>query len=113
MLLRSDRAGCQNVVLLLDIHCCLFKPAVQPLNVHFNRQVLAMNQAFAEERRGMSGMDASSRHLLGQRQNVTAAPWNVAREGHKVRPALCQLLSSMLHVLFQSRSFILIELPTS
>ena len=49
-------------------------------------QVLAMNKAFAEEQKALSGMDTSSRHLLGQRQDVTAAPWNVAQAGHKVRP---------------------------
>ena len=43
-----------------------------------------MNKAFAEEQKTMSGMDTSSRHLMGQRQNVTAAPWNVAQAGHKV-----------------------------
>ncbi len=45
-----------------------------------------MNKAFAEEQKALSGMDTSSRHLLGQRQDVTAAPWNVAQAGHKVRP---------------------------
>lgn len=44
-----------------------------------------MNRAFAEEQKPLSGMDTSSRHLLGQRQDVTAAPWNVAQAGHKVR----------------------------
>lgn len=44
-----------------------------------------MNKAFAEEQNTVSGMDTSSRHLLGQRQDVTAAPWNVAQAGHKVR----------------------------
>lgn len=48
-------------------------------------QVLAMNRAFAEEQKAMSGMDTSSRHLLGQREDVTAAPWKVAQAGHKVR----------------------------
>ena len=44
-----------------------------------------MNRAFAEEQSTVSGMDTSSRHLLGQRQDVTAAPWSVAQAGHKVR----------------------------
>ncbi len=44
-----------------------------------------MNRAFAEEQKAMSGLDTSSRHLLGQREDVTAAPWKVAQAGHKVR----------------------------
>ena len=41
-----------------------------------------MNKAFAEEQK--SEVDADSRHLLYQRQNVTAAPWNIVEAGHKV-----------------------------
>jgi hypothetical protein len=42
-----------------------------------------MNKAFAEQQK--SEADTESRHLLYQRQNVTAAPWNVAQAGHKVK----------------------------
>ena len=102
MLLTSEHAGFQDILLLLDFHCCLFAPGIQLFMAHF--QVLTMNQAFAEERRGISTMDTSSRHLLGQRQNATAAPWNVARAGHQVSSALlCQARSSMPHVFFQFR----------
>lgn len=48
-------------------------------------QVLAMNQAFAEDQeKAVLESDTSSRRLMGQRQNATAAPWNVAQAGHKV-----------------------------
>ncbi|CAL5226901.1 g9774 [Coccomyxa viridis] len=71
-----------------------FTRALQP-NVHFVEvsttdmchdtasKVIAMNKAFAQEQKALSGMDTSSRHLLGQRQDVTAAPWNVAQAGHQ------------------------------
>jgi hypothetical protein len=61
------------------------KPAYHSCGVDTPLQckVLAMNKAFAEQQK--SEADTESRHLLYQRQNVTAAPWNVAQAGHKVK----------------------------